>query len=537
MGILTFQEYFPKKPGKPPTTQIHVMRYLTRNGPKKRTEIADFFGKNRQEVNDALEELIEKELVETWCELCQVPFKNYHTWESHSKENSHKNLKRKIRKNISIEKSKPLFKITKNGFVVAIDDKLTNYADYNYVKRDDKGTVVENIQENWKLITDEEFWKQMFESFNASPLNELREILEVYDNKILKVDKSRFVPQFFFNWKSNKKHEYFDEGEQETDPAKISERKIIEFLGYGDPLPIDQLQKTLKFKPYKINLDGKRIFKRDLKYHLRDLRLQGLIQLDEEKYDLTHLGVIELLFYLYREVSIPLINEDVIGLDGFHGVGNSKHKEAIRFNTRFELIRKKYLHLFPKIFGDEIYGKLQIDAYETTALLMKLYKNEPHWRLADNLDRDNALNEEFQSLVKLEQIRQEFFFRKISDLIENLGIPDGHVDMLLERIHENPKMNHGMKLYAWLCLFVLDYHDWKDEAIPYFFYSNFSEEIQNRIAFDFYLIYKAYCGGWTAVNFENSKIRKDHDDEISKLLDFSKEYVDNMKSLLGKEYH
>jgi hypothetical protein len=239
---------------------------------------------------------------------------------------------------------------------------------------------------------------------------------------------------------------------------------------------------------------------------------------------------------LYRVISTPLVDDEVVGVESFYGVKNSKHKVAIKFKNQFEIIRKKYQCLFPQIFDDVNYENLQIDAYEITVLLMKLYKNDHWWRLGDNLARDNAYFEEFQSLLKLEQIRQEFFFRKVYDQIENLGILDEKIDLLLENFKKNPKMNQGTKLYVQQTLYVLDYHDLVNDTIPSFFYSIFSKAIQNRIIFDFYLIYKAYCRGWKAVDLDKSQIRKDHDVEITKLLEFSKEYVDNMKSHVGKEY-
>ena len=55
--------------------------------------------------------------------------------------------------------------------------------------------------------------------------------------------------------------------------------------------------------------------------------------------------------------------------------------------------------------------------------------------------------------------------------------------------------------------------------------------IQKKITFDFYSIYKAYVEGWENSELSKSKIRKEHDLEIKTLLNFSKNYINNLNYL------
>ncbi len=64
-------------------------------------------------------------------------------------------------------------------------------------------------------------------------------------------------------------------------------------------------------------------------------------------------------------------------------------------------------------------------------------------------------------------------------------------------------------------------------------YSISSKIITRKITFDFYLLYKAYIGGWEAIpGIANSDIRKWHDDQVLELTKFTREYTEQIDTEL-----
>ena len=480
----TFRKHFPKET-KPALNEINTIRTIARNRKQSKTTLTTKLEKSYPNISEAVKQLGRKGLVKQ-----TTPPIDYN------------------KKRGNIEK---FYKLTNEGLKVVIEDPLE--------------------KEEMKPLTSEQFWASFFETFeDASNKKELAGVSALYLRRILDVEPRYFLPKFFYDWHSNKNNWDYDPPEKKSTYHEFDET-IIKTIGYGKPLTFDQLSRILNVKPKTIELYNKKKVN-NFQHGINWLYFKGLLKKSEfgkkGKYDLTHLGVIELLFYLYRDSSIPLQNKEIIGEGSLYGVEKSKDSDAKNFVKTFNKIRIKYANLFHKIFNSENYQKLGIDSYEICALLMHLYKNEPYWRMADTLDRDDEWNEEYQVMQRFEKTRQEFYYRK---WLEHLEKNDQ-----VEDVTDKTKLEKSdLPLRSWFkqCLVLEASEYWLEHNFGenMFQYHLYSETIENRITFDFFSIYKAYCTGWDTVGMEKSKIKKWHDKESMVLLDFIKNFIGKKETM------
>jgi len=467
-----FRKYFPTET-KPPLNQINTIRMIARNRKQSKTTLAKELKKSYPNISEAVKQLELKGLVK------QTTPPIGHTT-----------------KRGNIEK---FYKLTNEGLKVAIKDPL------------------EKKEKSIKPLTSEQFRDSFFETLDdASNQKEVADVSSLYLREILGVEPRYLLPKFFFDW-----HSQYGWDTKPEEWINSLKEIIITIIANGKPRTLEQLDFAFK-------TSGE--YKKIINFTIDFLYFRGLLKKSEfgkkGKYDLTHLGVIQLLFYLYRDASIPLHNKSIIGKEGFYGVEKSKDPDAKKFVKTFNKIRIKYANLFPKIFNGENYQKLRIGSYEICVLLMHLYKNEPYWRIVDTLDRDDEWSEEYQVMQRFERTRQEFYYRKWSEHLEKTEFKQDEFDEI--KFKKNPRAS---PIIDWFnqSLVLKGSEDWREfdqnTSEKVFYYNRYASIIENRITFDFFSIYKAYCNGWDTGGMGKSKIKKWHDKESKVLLDFIKNYI------------
>ena len=498
------------------TLELDIIRNVSRD-PKIKTAyiLHSNLSKDYSDVTKAIHRLHDKGLISSWCKICDENIFSNNDWKEHEKSINHKSNRKRIKKSDrSTGKTKRFVKLTVDGLKVVIIDS----------------SDIEPENSILKSITSEQFWKYLFENFSNISKKQLAEISKLFENNVLKFEKQYHLPDVFFMNTCDKEIEEYGSNPRTYSYNENIVKPILITLSKNKPLTTKQLLKILPKIEENIIIG---LFHR------------GLISNNDDMFDLTHLGLIELLFYLYRDADIELIwnrldkNSKKESID-YQNVTISKDPHAMIITSDFEKIRKKYSFLLPDIFNGGNFEKLGISFYEVVVLLMKLYKNLREPEIGDNFHRVDQYSEEFQTLQKLDQIRQQSYHRKhqeyfASPIQKYLKKPD---DGLMNNILE----------YAFF-----EYFSYSDFSSLEKFFSNIGMKSKNidlvwenvqhiqkrnigrKITFDFYSIYKAYCTGWDDSNLENSKVRKWHDKESKSLMSFSKNHIGEIESSILKK--
>ncbi len=380
------------------------------------------------------------------------------------------------------------YKLTPDGFKVAINDLIPK-------------------ESTWEHITPEQFWKYLFENMGDKSSEQIYEFCDLYLEKILHVKRDHLLPQvffFFFHRESDK----WDKKPRGDRYMEKSIKPILTTLSKHKPMNQEQILKRLPMNN-----------KSDIEY----LHHYGLIfKSTKGTYDITHSGLIELFFYLYRDSNIdPSIS--------YQEVESLKDPSAKKIKKEFERIRKKYHDLLPDIFNDNKFSRLGINVYEIVTLLMILYRDLPDIIY----ERDNPHNEEFQTLQRFDKTRQESYSRKILQFLRIDEVITTNVEV---------SENNALQVYFSLSHAFLgeqqELLEEPPEEIQEEVYNNtaWTNQIRNKITFDFYSIYKVYDSDWSTNSLEKLGIREWHDKGIRTLLTFTEEHSKYIKSHLGKEY-
>jgi len=191
MNKLSFYRYFSPKLRRPPITIINVLRYLSRNDRTRRAKIANHFDKHDHEIKEAVNRLTKLKMVSNYCDICKITIKNYDSWKEHKTTQKHKTTLKKLPKNSTVEKTKPVIGITKKGLEVAIEDPLE---DNKYECKTD----IELVQKQWGVITTKQFWQRIIEIFeNSNDFKSLEKLCEKYEKETLGISKIYTTPYYF----------------------------------------------------------------------------------------------------------------------------------------------------------------------------------------------------------------------------------------------------------------------------------------------------------------------------------------------------
>jgi len=157
-----FTQYF--KPGiKPPVNQISIIRILARQGKKSIKDLTIELNKSQPNISNAVKELSK---LDTALLKKTNPPKDFVGGRGNTQQ---------------------FYKLTANGFKVAIDDPLKKPKNHN-----------------WKQITSREFWQYLFENFGSYNGKIINEICNFYEVRILGVDRRWTVPIMFDKCVNNK---------------------------------------------------------------------------------------------------------------------------------------------------------------------------------------------------------------------------------------------------------------------------------------------------------------------------------------------
>lgn len=447
---------------KPPINQINIVRHIARNGKQSKVKLADKkkgLNKYWSEINDSVKSLLDKKLI--------------------------------VEDPGTKDKKEKFFNLTTEGFRIAIaDNHLELPKDNPY---------------NYNPITSEQFWKHLSnidDDYSIQEIKKIAKISNLFDKIILGIDKTHTIPETFLMNINNK-----DLNQYGSKPKK-----------YQDAEEISMILRTIsKYKPMKLSRLLQRLESTNIEKHdLDDLVIGGLLVKIDDAYDLSHAGLIELLFFIYRDSNTELFwnrlknykTNKPKSID-YQEFGKSKDSQAIQVNKELDRLRLKYVHLLPDIFNGGNFQKLCISFYEVVVLLMKLYKNlddEPE--IGHNTERDYQYLEEYQTLQRLDKIRQNFQYRKMSE----------HLD-ISEEIEKNQiTITHRLSILQAIILVNMEEKLQID-----------NHSIKRKITFDFYSIYKAYWHGWNNTELSKLDIRRWHDQEIRTLLDFSQNHIKNIE--------
>jgi len=479
-----FHSYFLDSNGRIPINQIEVLRKITHKGKQSKSTLKKELNKNYSEISDAVDALLDKKLI-----------RNLPT----------QKLKKKDRKP---GKQELFYHLTFEGTKTIIDDPLTipKNCKYNQLKSD-------------------EFWKILFENYskkNKINQEQVVELCNIYEQNILSVNKKYFVPKFFTHWITDiQRYVTYSEIPRKDSPFEIK-NEIISTIANENKITFDDLIKKVETK-----IGNKLPRWMDAKFDTECLIREGVIiktGKNNSYLELSHLGLLNLIYLWYRDASIPLINEHVIDSEenqSLHGIEKSKNPNAKKFVILFHKIRKKYSYLLLEILGAKNYFNLGIDCYEVAFLLMKLYFKEPYFRLKDSeIEFNDEEDERYYSMQRFNQVRDAFYRRQLLEhlvAVEDEKIPDtenfAKIKFFLDTIWllENERLGKNSEMLE-----------------RFFNYKIYSKNIEDRITFDFYSVYRNYCDGWENGPLEHSRIRKWHDEYSKELVEFVSEYSVNI---------
>lgn len=499
MDYHRFDTYFRGK-GRKPNNQLMILHTIAREGRKTKTELT-INGKDFSNISRSVDELVRKKLIEKDSQL-----------------NKPKKRKSKRPKEI-------YYRLTSEGIQVVIYDSS------EHVKT-----------EKVEPLSSKQFWHALITTFRESNPNEIRptnsdfativELIRYYEELILKVKSVNYLPKFFTDWISWNKGLYSEITDVDLERKQKSAdfesyEKIIKYIGYGKPM---LLQELTNIANPKVALPVELFHFRDRNYYVKELVEHGIIQKLEleksEKYELTHLGVLVLLFYLYEEYWGIFIDKKLIPSNENPSLQIKKTNDPdyVKFQKKFKQIRVKYSKLLPDIFNGETYIYLGISDFEIVTLFIQLYFGTV-FKIANESNIKYEFVEKYHSLKKLNEVRQSFYHRKLVEFWADFNRKDFEDQNLVERIHSAYfNFIFGSESMYHINLEILE------KTFKYYLYSN---QIQNSITFDFYNIYKAYCDGWNNEKILNSDSKKRHDQQIKELLNFviqySKEFAKESK--------
>jgi len=548
MDKLTFYDYFPKNQvGRPRTTQINILRYLSRNGKTRRAEIARYFGKNNQEINDSIKKLVEQGLTNNYCDVCKIKIRDYDAWKVHKNNSKHKTILKDEQKNENIEKSKPVIILTKKGFEIAIDDPLEN-REYDFVKEKN------HMKEIWPVITTTNFWNVLREIFHGfDDFNSIEKICNQYENKILGIFKENITPYYFkkclSEFKENNTQIFlFGKNKQEE---IFYDDLILKTIAHNKSLDVSKSKVFKQMeKSYKCNF---KLFEKHFKKLLSKGILEKTSNTKQETFQITQLGLILLLHFLNTDsvfYSKPLPEFKKI-MDSLKS--SKKHDEKL-FYKKFEMIRKKYAYLLPLILEKSNFQRLNLRIIGFLKIFDELY-------FSSNDYGDFFGDHNFVNFRKFYEIRDIDFGRKLHNYSESYPITKIPFDELSKHMTKSSKskksINLRMKLleseaeyrnslvhiknefdrvwgYYYSSNRYFDrYHDKTDqnyslrEDLSIRFKTKIMESIENKITFDFYSLFGKYNKDFD-VPFNNPKIEKWYEIKLEQLSKYVSHYFDKM---------
>jgi len=497
---------------RPPENQLNIVRTIAREGKKTISQLTKYLDKSQPNISNAVKELLKPEL----------------------------NL---------IEKTEPtsdfvagrgntqqFYRLTPKGIKFAIEDDQNISSEIKAIN--DK----KRQEEQRKQISSEKFWETLSITFSESntanissknpDFQKIVELIRFYEERILKVKSQNYIPRFFNDWLHENKKLCEEVRDSEIRGWKKSSvfqsyEKIIKSIGYGNPLSLEESIKIAN--PMQIlGFGGNTTF---IHHLVKDGVIQKLESEKIDKYELTHLGVLRLLFYLYEEYWPIFINKHLI--DSAENpslkIQKTNDPDYKKFHELFDKIRVKYCKLLPDILSGNTYDILGISDFEIVVLLMQLYFDTV-FRLGSEIDIKDEYIEKYHSLKNLEQIRQSFYHRKLLKFLRDSDPTE----------NEFPSNNLVDEIHATYFLFIYgsesEYYQDLDVLQKTFKYYLYSNQIKNRITFEFYNIYKAYCNGWFSKKIKNSNIRQWHDNQIKELLIFINEYSSYFKNTLEQDF-
>ena len=417
MNKLTFQDYFPHSVGRPPITEINVLRYLSRYGKTRRAKIARDFGKHNQEINNVIIKLVKQGLLSNYCDLCKIKIEDYKIWKDHKKNTTHKNNLKNEQKNENIEKSKPVIIITKKGFEIAIYDPL-KHREYDFLEED---KIVKKV---WPVISTVQFWNILIEIFyNSNEIDDLEYLCKVYENSILEIFRENMSPQYF----KNMLHEFKRTEKDIMWLEKIKKEEmffedvILKIIAHvkSDKISESNIIKQIK-KSYKFN---KKLFEKNFERLISKGIIEKTIKRKQKVFQISHLGIILLFHHLYTDsifYSRPTKEFEKI-------IDSIRPKNIISeklFYRNFEKIRKKYSYLLPMILNDENFEKLNLEKIVFLKIFNELYFS----------DRESSFREHnFDNFRKFYEIRDIDFGKKFDNYITSFSFSKMPQDELFEK--------------------------------------------------------------------------------------------------------
>ena len=551
MDKLIFYEYFPqKKSGRPPITQINILRYLSRYGKSRRAKIANYFSKKNQEINDAIKKLVKQDLVINYCDVCKKKIGKYDVWKHHKNTIKHKSNFKVIKNNKIIEKSKPLIMVTKIGLKVAIYDPMKNY-EFNYAYENELKVG------QWNVITTRQFWNILTDIFyNSNDFDSLENICNNYEQNILKIFREHVYPYYFRKGlqefkKSNLNLLLFYKNKNDN---IFFEQLILEKIAYSKSLNVS---KTYVYKEIikKYRYDQK-IFEKDFEKLLTKGIIEIISKKSHEYYQITHLGLILLFHFLASESMFYKKHSSELQkiVDSIRLKNTSDEKT---FHNNFEHIRKKYSYLLPMILNDENFSKLNLTMIGFLEILDEMC-------FFDHKNTDDFFgNHNFENFKKFYEIRNIDFGKKLENHINSYNITktsfmersnkmmeasktiskksiklhkkmlDSEIDRINSLVYIKNEFDRMWTPYYSADMFFHTYHIHNDKnyalrkRLSHIFKQQIITSIENKITFDFYSTYKKYNSQFN-IDFTNNKINNWYTKQIEQLSQYVSHYFENM---------
>lgn len=550
MNKLTFDSYFPSgQRGRPPTTQINILRYLSRFGKSKRTHVAKYFGKKNQEVKDSVNALVENDLLSYYCDLCKIEIKNYGVWKSHKNNQNHKDNLKLERKNENVEKTKPVIIVTKKGFEISIKDPLDE-PDYDYVNDDTRDET------QWGVITTTQFWNILEEVFyNSDDFEKLEHLCNLYENIVLEIYRENVSPYYF--------RSCLKEFKEYNNDVLIFGDEIRKRIFYEDLIlkitaqnKQDNISKLNIIKQIKQNFNFN---ESDFDKYFEKLLSKGILEKistkNRETYQITQLGLI-ILFHFLQTDTIFFSKNTPEYQKIIDSIKSAKKDSEKLFLKKFEKIRKKYAYLLPKILQDDNFRRLNLKPTGFLKIFDELYFS------ANDLE-DPLGDHNFKNFMKFYEIREIDFGKKLQNYIESFSLTKTPMDEFLEKMPKKPKKisknkikyltklldsetNYREKLVYtknesyrnWL-FYNPDFNNFDypvattnkknflRQRLSVIIYGEITTSIENKITFDFYSLYGKYSKDFE-VKFKNSEIEKWYSFQLDKLSKYVSQYFEKI---------
>jgi len=483
---------------KSPESRIDILRLMARNGNRTVGDLEVDSGKKQSNISNHIKWLSENKLVEKG-----------------PKPSGYKN---------KVKNATQFYSLTIEGLKVAIDDPLGIIEDETLSSED--AETLKRISENkrgLKPITNYQFWKYLVDNHQESDLKLINGLMDFFLDRIYKTHRRYIMSDMFESFPGTVDIDFY---KHTLTPWNEKYAKPILYLISTTTKQLTE--KQIETKLQKIH--GKDYYTSNID----SLYSMGFLTKNDGKYELTVLGLIELLCYRY--IYAEKLSWNSKQYISYQEVYESKKPLAKKTKKIFEDIRIKYSYLLSEIFSGGNYEKSGISFYEVTTILLRLYKKLPDPEIGSNGERDNQYLEEFQALQGFNKTRSDYYHRKLTEFLD---IGDEIITEIFDDALEHEK-NNVTAVYAIMYLFTLP----KKEAekplkdLEYFerYHKAQLSNIKDRITFDFYSLYKAYCNGWNTCDLGKSETRKWHDAQTRELLSFSKKYNSDMDNSLTQQY-